>query len=117
MSRAEILRAGLLGLGWLAYLIYAYGLGSYSEILPHPVCPFLLLTGIPCPLCGLTHALSALLHSDIIAALRINPLCFPALISWPIYMLYARTFKGSRARASIVGWENLDSHTAAGYSR
>ncbi len=28
-------------------------------------CPFLLLTGIPCPSCGTTRAVLALLHGDI----------------------------------------------------
>lgn len=113
MSRLKTLRAGLLGALWLVYLIYAYGLGSYAEFLPHPVCPFLWLTGIPCPLCGLTHALSTLLHGGFVSALCINPLCFAALVSWPIYVLYAHGLKGSPAPASIAGWENLYSHTAA----
>ena len=93
MTRRETLRAALLGALWLAYMLYAYGLGSYSEALPHPVCPFLWLTGIPCPLCGLTHALWSLLHGGFVAALRVNPLCFPAFISWPAYALYAHALQ------------------------
>ena len=113
MTRAQTLRATLLGALWLLYLLYAYGLGSYSEVLPHPVCPFLWLTGIPCPLCGLTHALCLLLHRDILGATGVNALCLPALISWPAYMLYTCLFRESQAAASIVDWENLDTDIAA----
>lgn len=38
-----------------------------------PKCPFKLLTGLSCPSCGTQRALHALLHGDVIAALRFNP--------------------------------------------
>lgn len=37
-------------------------------------CPFKWLTGIPCPGCGGTRALIAILHGHIIEAFLINPL-------------------------------------------
>lgn len=38
------------------------------------VCPFKLVTGYPCPSCGTTRSISALLHGNILEAFMINPL-------------------------------------------
>ena len=42
-------------------------------------CPFFALTGLYCPGCGATRALSALLHGDVKASLHNNLLLFPLL--------------------------------------
>ncbi|MBZ5589133.1 MAG: DUF2752 domain-containing protein [Acidobacteriia bacterium] len=39
-----------------------------------PRCPFRVLTGIPCPTCGTTHAAVALMHGQLGAAFAANPL-------------------------------------------
>ncbi len=39
-----------------------------------PRCAFRQLTGIPCPTCGSTHAMIALLHGELARALTANPL-------------------------------------------
>ena len=44
-----------------------------------PKCPSYLLTGLHCPGCGATRAFYALLHGNVIAALRCNVLLFPML--------------------------------------
>jgi Protein of unknown function (DUF2752) len=38
-----------------------------------PLCPFRWLTGIDCPLCGLSHAFGYLLTGNVAAALRHHP--------------------------------------------
>ena len=38
------------------------------------LCPLKRLTGIPCPTCGATRAVLALVHGRFIEALQINPL-------------------------------------------
>lgn len=66
----------LSALGW-AYLTYAWaidmpgipGLGAGGVI----VCPFRLLTGVPCPLCGTTRAWHAALHGEWSAAFQQHP--------------------------------------------
>jgi hypothetical protein len=40
----------------------------------YPVCEFHRLTGLNCPGCGMTRAFHALLHGDILSALRDNVL-------------------------------------------
>lgn len=45
-----------------------------KSLLPKFFCPFHWLTGIPCPGCGGTRAAIQLLHGNLLAALKINPL-------------------------------------------
>jgi hypothetical protein len=46
------------------YLAFGYAVAEYR--LPYvPVCPFLLITGGPCPLCGSTRKIGALLPADL----------------------------------------------------
>ena len=51
----------------------------------YPVCQFHRLTGLNCPGCGMTRALYALLHGDLLTALRDN-----ALLVLAIPLLLAR---------------------------
>lgn len=37
------------------------------------LCPFRLLTGLPCPVCGLTRSWVATAHGDLVAGLQFNP--------------------------------------------
>jgi hypothetical protein len=50
------------------------------------ICPFRWLTGLLCPLCGMTHALCALGHGHIREALRLHAL------SPLVYVLFAAGF-------------------------
>jgi hypothetical protein len=38
-----------------------------------PPCPLRTVTGIPCPLCGMTRGVTALVHGDFAQALLMNP--------------------------------------------
>lgn len=44
-----------------------------------PPCPFRRLTGLSCPGCGSQRAIHQLLHGDIRAAFRYNPMLLPGL--------------------------------------
>lgn len=47
----------------------------YSTLLRGPVvCPFLAVTGIPCPTCGMTRSWNLTAHGDITAALALHPM-------------------------------------------
>jgi hypothetical protein len=47
----------------------------WSRFPVHPplACPLRTLTGIPCPLCGMTRAVVAALHGHLLESLRFNP--------------------------------------------
>jgi hypothetical protein len=43
---------------------------------PVPPCPLRTVTGIPCPFCGMTRGVTALLHGHVSAAFTYNPGAF-----------------------------------------
>ena len=48
---------------------------AWPRLPVHPplACPFRTLTGIPCPLCGMTRAVVAAMHGHLLESLRFNP--------------------------------------------
>jgi hypothetical protein len=44
-----------------------------------PPCPLRTLTGIPCPMCGMTRGVTALVHGDLGHAMFLNPASFLAV--------------------------------------
>jgi hypothetical protein len=61
-------------------------LSLHSTTAGPTICPFALLTGHACPLCGGTRAAAALAHGDVAGAWSLHPLIFVivplALIAW-----------------------------------
>jgi hypothetical protein len=54
-------------------------LASVRPLLPlevGPLCPLRTLTGIPCPFCGMTRGVTALVHGHLSAAFGFNPGAF-----------------------------------------
>jgi hypothetical protein len=51
------------------------GVAAAWPVLPHPpiACPLRALTGIPCPLCGMTRACVAAVHGHLGTSLAFNP--------------------------------------------
>jgi hypothetical protein len=83
-------KAGAEGL-WLV-VIAAAGVVAAAWMwspLPTPPCLFHTLTGLPCPTCGGTRCLRALLAGDLVAALRWNPLVALGFAATAGYGLYA----------------------------
>jgi hypothetical protein len=59
--------------GYLTWLfLHFHAWGSY-----HTFCPFRLITGIPCPGCGMGRATIALLQGHVAVSLHYNILCIP----------------------------------------
>ena len=59
----------LIAAGGLAFAAVA----AFTAV-PLPPCPFRLLTGLPCPGCGMTRSLSAMLHGNLALSFRYHPL-------------------------------------------
>lgn len=50
------------------------------------LCPFRLLTGIPCPGCGMGHSLVFALRGDFGGSFRSHPLGIPLLLLWTAWL-------------------------------
>lgn len=57
---------------WLLYTRVFWALHTSHVTLPP--CPFLTLTGHPCPLCGGTRSYASMWQGDVAAAVRYHPL-------------------------------------------
>lgn len=62
----------------------AFGIPHDGAIL----CPFRLITGHPCPGCGMGHALVAGLRGDFAASFHFHPLGLPLLALWTGWLLW-----------------------------
>ena len=61
--------------------------------LPRPVCLLREWTGVPCPTCGTTRLIEALLSGDLLGALAWNPLVFLILTAVAVWaVLSAASF-------------------------
>jgi predicted ABC-type sugar transport system permease subunit len=68
--RNAVLLAGLAA--WLVYTRVFWTLRASHATLP--ACPFLTLTGHPCPLCGGSRSFASMWQGDVVAAARYHPL-------------------------------------------
>ena len=69
-------------------------------VLPgHPgiVCPLRALTGVPCPLCGMTTSIVDAAHADVRAALSTNPAGLAAVVLAVVLLV-------ARPRSVVVPW-------------
>jgi hypothetical protein len=71
----------------LRRLAIASGLGVLAIgllFIPVRFCPFALVLHVPCPGCGMGRAALALMHGDVLGALRMHPLSIPvfAWLGW-----------------------------------
>ena len=70
--------------------------GVTTQLVFHTVCPFSILTGFPCPACGMTRAILLFLTGEF----RLSFFLHPMALFWPLLLLYwgyFRYFSGKRA--------------------
>ncbi|HYK29907.1 MAG TPA: DUF2752 domain-containing protein [Streptosporangiaceae bacterium] len=98
LARLTAVTLGLLALAWLPR--------------PHTVCPLLMLTGVPCPFCGGTHAGVDLGQGHPAAALRASPLAvcgavvmiiLPVLRTTSLAERWRQLPAKTRSTVSIIG--------------
>ncbi|CCH77260.1 hypothetical protein BN12_1780007 [Nostocoides japonicum T1-X7] len=75
-------------------------------------CPFLLLTGRPCPACGGLRAVDDLLHGDLLAALGSNAYAVGSVglgvVLWVLWLV-------GRVRARPVDWSPVHGRLASAW--
>lgn len=70
-----------------AIFVIAVYLG-FMELVLHNGCPFVVLTGFPCPACGLTRAGLHLLKGEWIQAWNLNFMIFPIAVIVIVAVIY-----------------------------
>lgn len=81
-----------LRLALLILLLY----GLVTQLIFHTVCPFAILTGFPCPACGMTRAILLFCTGNFQLSFSLHPVA----LFWPLLLLYRgyfRYFPGRRA--------------------
>lgn len=72
----------------------------------HEYCMMRILVGIPCPGCGMTRALIALMHGDVAQSLQYHPLliCWILFFVWMFVRRYiqGKTLKGINAILAVL---------------
>lgn len=68
----------------------------------HMMCPVVLLTGFPCPGCGLTRAGISMLHGDFRAAWEQNLMIYPIVIFLILYIVFRYFLKKDTTKFSWV---------------
>lgn len=90
---------------WAIIIIIAYfALGRYFL---YSLCPMVMVTGLPCPGCGLTRAGAALLRLDFAGAYQIHPFIYPiagyiAVFGWNRYIMGRRMGKKLKAGLAVL---------------
>ena len=106
MRRAlKLLWKDIKDIKWAIIIIIAYfALGRYFL---YSLCPMVIVTGLPCPGCGLTRAGFALLRLDLAGAYRIHPFIYPiagyiAVFGWNRYIMGRRMGKKLKAGLTVL---------------
>lgn len=77
-----------------------------------PPCLFYEFTGYPCPSCGATRALRAVVMGDLRGAFLLNPLAFAVMLAGLVAVLYASSvvligLSPWRPKVGRLGWIGL----------
>lgn len=70
------------------------------------VCPFRLVTGLPCPFCGSTRAVGAVLQGDLVGSLALNPIG-PLTMVLVVVALVAPRWTRTRWQQLKASWSGM----------
>lgn len=91
------------------------GIAAVRPVVPFefvPPCPLRTLTGIPCPLCGMTRGVTALVHGDVGHALFLNPgsllivaLAVLLIVQWRLKRVVVPVWTMATVLAILWSWQ------------
>jgi hypothetical protein len=76
--------------------------------LPRLACPLRRMIGVPCPTCGSTRLVEALLRGDLRAALASNPLVFTVLVGVGVWALGSTLTRVLGLPSPHIDWQGRD---------
>jgi hypothetical protein len=82
------------------------GLGVVLPLLPHNpglACPLRTMTGVPCPLCGMTTSVKAGLAGHVGSSIAANPFGIVAIVVAVVLLLRPRTQQIRIPVAVLIG--------------
>jgi hypothetical protein len=97
------IRDGFLAATTTAWLGYTYLYPSLTSLHSLPTCPFLALTGHPCPFCGGTRSFSSMWRGDVLHAAQLyplGPLLFLLIFPVAAYAIWA-VFSGRTLKVAL----------------
>ena len=68
----------------------------------HSICPMVIVTGFPCPGCGLTRAGVLILHGKFVAAFVMHPFIYPTIILIVCYAMFRYVFEKSVNKLNFI---------------
>ena len=95
MLRERAICAGLFGAAIILVTANIYGLSIWP-------CSFHAMTGKPCPACGLTRGMSALVHGDVARAVGWN--AFTPAFAFAAALMLVTNLLPSAPRLRLVAW-------------
>ena len=101
--------------GVLRYRAAAWGILAFAGVqvsltaagIPTWACPIRAATGVPCPGCGMTHAVAAFARGHWAEALRLHPLV-PVVALWGSLVLLAAVLPESPRRRFLAFTERIE---------
>ncbi|MGB3080975.1 MAG: DUF2752 domain-containing protein [Saprospiraceae bacterium] len=110
MTRSQLYRimalACLAGYVWLAILLSNSGHSGHDM----DVCLIRKVTDTPCPSCGSSRAVLAIIHGDFLAALKFNPfgyLISGILLISPVWILFDMIFAKN---SFLIFYKQVENH-------
>ena len=98
-SRAPFITAALLLT--MVYLV-SFLAPPGGRLYEAPLCPLKSMTGMPCPLCGMTRAFVSISHGDLSTAWALNAASIPVYVAG-LGMLVSVTARSIGARWNFAG--------------
>ncbi|MEG1847978.1 MAG: DUF2752 domain-containing protein [Lachnospiraceae bacterium] len=87
-------------------MIAAFLYYCFTKLIFHAFCPMVIMTGLPCPGCGMVRAVLCILTGQFVRGWNLNPFAFAwmALALWCVYRRYwcGKPMSGWKQMAGLI---------------